>query len=327
MCSDFSPGPHFPRLFRHFAAATLLAAAFLSGCAHQPVDTGPPALDVRSLPASVHLTDVPFYPQETDQCGPAALAMLLTYEGAPESPLQLTSQVYTPALKGSLELDLVGAVRKAGRIPYHPPGELRALLQEVASGHPVILLQDVGEWATQWHYAVLVGYNLDRQELVLRSGNHRHMLLSFHDLERTWRPGNHWALLAIRPEDIPVSAKENDYLSQVAETEQVRPRMARTAYLAALNRWPNSLLALMGLGNLAFSERDYRAAAFWFERATDAHPESGDAYNNLAESLMQLHQWEPARQAIEKALTLGGEHDTIYQSTWKEWQNGHRNNE
>ncbi len=304
-----------------------MAAAFLAGCAHQPVDSPSPSLTepdkFASLPETSELTRVPFFPQETDQCGPAALAMVLTYEGMPELPSQLTPQVYTPALKGSLELDLIGAIRKAGMIPYRPPGHLYALLQEVASGHPVVLLQDVGDWSTQWHYAVLVGYHLRHQELILRSGSHQHLVISFDAFERSWKTGGHWALLAIPPEVIPVSTDEENYLPQLAETEQVRPDIARTAYLAALNPWPHSLAAQMGLGNLAFANHDYNNAALWFERAAADHPESGDAYNNLAETLIKLQQWEPARVAINKALGLGGEHEPIYQSTWKEWKNEH----
>ena len=48
---------------------------------------------------------------------------------------------------------------------------LADLLQEVAAGHPVIVLQNLGlEWIPVWHYSVVIGYDLSRGQLVLRSG-------------------------------------------------------------------------------------------------------------------------------------------------------------
>ncbi|HHK0959736.1 TPA: hypothetical protein ACQQQD_006485, partial [Pseudomonas aeruginosa] len=50
-------------------AGALLLAALLGGCAQPP--------ESAALPARVELRDVPFFPQEAYQCGPAALATML----------------------------------------------------------------------------------------------------------------------------------------------------------------------------------------------------------------------------------------------------------
>ncbi|EPU4601474.1 PA2778 family cysteine peptidase, partial [Pseudomonas aeruginosa] len=53
-------------------AGALLLAALLGGCAQPP--RLPP--ESAALPARVELRDVPFFPQEAYQCGPAALATM-----------------------------------------------------------------------------------------------------------------------------------------------------------------------------------------------------------------------------------------------------------
>ena len=65
----------------------------------------------------VQLSSVPFYPQEAYQCGPAALAGVLGAAGVAATPSSLAPQVYLPGRQGSLQLELMAASRRAGRIP------------------------------------------------------------------------------------------------------------------------------------------------------------------------------------------------------------------
>src|SRR3954465_11999642 len=89
----------------------------ISGCASVPVpEYG------HDLPASraeqAELTAAPFFPQEDYQCGPAALATLLQSAGIDRTPAQLVEQIYLPQRQGSLQLELLGATRRAGAVPY-----------------------------------------------------------------------------------------------------------------------------------------------------------------------------------------------------------------
>jgi len=64
------------RLINGFAVAAVLS---MSGCASVPNLNG---FDARvPLPDSVELTQVAFYSQTEDQCGPAALATVLEHAG------------------------------------------------------------------------------------------------------------------------------------------------------------------------------------------------------------------------------------------------------
>ncbi len=268
-----------------------------------------------TLPLQVALTRVPFFAQQTNQCGPAALASILRYSGVKTSPEALVSQVYTPGLQGSLQLDLVGAARRAGRVPYQIAPTSTALGEELAAGHPVLVLQDVGRITPIWHFAVVVGYDREHQDVILHSGDQAQLHLSMERFDRSWAASQRWGLVTLAPDQIPASASPDAYLRQVAAMEGIRPAVAETAYQASLKRWPQALTALMGLGNLAYAQRHYRTAARYFERAAQAHPDAADAFNNLAQSYLMLGQMQQARAASSGALALGGPHLSIYQRT------------
>ena len=109
----------------------MLALALLSGCSLNPpleLDTLAPA------GTAVRLSSVPFFAQSEFQCGPAALAGVLGAAGVATDPATLSPQVYLPAREGSLQLELVAATRRAGRLPYVLAGEPRAPARATAGG-------------------------------------------------------------------------------------------------------------------------------------------------------------------------------------------------
>jgi hypothetical protein len=54
---------------------------------------------------------------------------------------------------------MIGAARRHGRLAYLITGP-DSMFEEVAAGHPVIVLQNLGlSWYPVWHYAVVVGYD------------------------------------------------------------------------------------------------------------------------------------------------------------------------
>src|SRR5690606_29823307 len=139
------------------------------------------------LPRQAQIADLPFFPQEAYQCGPAALATILVHGGLETTPEQLTPYVYLPERQGSLPVDIVATARSHGRLVHTLAPQLDALLKEVAMGHPVLVLQNLGlDWLPRWHYAVVKGYDLDAGELLLNSGQHEDYALKLATFERTW---------------------------------------------------------------------------------------------------------------------------------------------
>ena len=75
-----------------------------------------------------------------------------------------------PDRRGSLQSGLIGGARRLGRLAYPIRGR-DCLLREVVAGHPVIVLQNLSlRWWPQWHYAVVIGYDLPQQAVVLHTG-------------------------------------------------------------------------------------------------------------------------------------------------------------
>jgi Peptidase_C39 like family/Tetratricopeptide repeat len=295
---------------------TCVVLLILAGCAGIPEANYTANRTGRS--ARVELANVPFYPQEQYQCGPAALAMVFAYAGVPRTPKDITGLVYLPGREGSLQPEMLAATRREGLLPYKLATEPDALLQELAAGHPVVVLLNLRfSFLPEWHYAVLVGYDLTSKEVVLRSGANRRLIMTLHDFDRSWAKSGRWAFVALPPDQIPASARESDYVAAVVALERVSPQSARVAYATALTRWPGDLIARIGLGNVAYGQHDLIAAESEYRRATIDHPDSGDAWNNLAQVLHELGNNSAALEASDRAVAIGGPRLAIYQSTQK----------
>ena len=295
----------------------LLAAAAIAGCAHR---TPYPVEGLQGkVPSFTELTEVPFFPQEDFQCGPAALVTVLNETGLAVSPGPVAEEIFTPAKQGSFQAMMVGAARHHGRMPYVIDG-FEALLLEVAAGNPVVVLQNLGlNWAPRWHYAVVVGYDLQKQTLILRSGTTQRKIMNWLLFDRTWQRGNRWGMVVVPPGKLPASAGEKPYLMAVFDLEQTgRTREAAAAYAAALERWPSSLGAAMGLGNSLFTEGRLEEAEDAFRTAAKIAPKNGDAYNNLALVLARQKRFDEAVDAALEAVRLGGENRPIYFETLEE---------
>ena len=273
-----------------------------------------------AFPQPVELTAVPFFPQDEYQCGPASLAMLLNWSGEAIEPAALTPQVYLPERHGSLQLEILAAARNHGRIPYVLRPELESVFAELVAGHPVLVLQNLAlDWHPQWHYAVVIGFDLPRAEVVLRSGAEARLAMPLRVFERTWARADYWAVVVLPPEQLPATAEESRYLQSVAALErQQRYEQAAAGYAATLTRWPKSLGALIGLGNSRYALGQYAAASDAFRLATRTHPESGDAFNNLAHVLATQGKLDEAAQAADQAIAIGGRHLETYRRTAEE---------
>ena len=148
-----------------------------------------------------HLIRVPFIPQETYQCGPAALAMVLQYYGATIGPEEIARELYLPSIRGTLNLDLEFFARRRGFQARSFAGTLEQVRAELRHDRPLIVFQDLGLPAYPVpHFAVLVGYDDRARVVVLHSGTTANRRLSYADFERSWARRRAWTLLVTPPE-------------------------------------------------------------------------------------------------------------------------------
>jgi tetratricopeptide (TPR) repeat protein len=288
----------------------------LAGCATTPQSERIRRTAV-AFPAPVELTSAPFFPQAQYQCGPAALATTLNMTGVKPTPEDIAPLVYLPARQGSLQIELIAAARRFGRVPYVLRPQLESVMAEVAGGNPVLVLQNLGlSWWEQWHYAVVVGFDLANDTVVLRSGTVARHTLPLETFERTWARADHWAIVTLAPDRLPETAEETPYLTTIYPFESMKHwEAASKAYGAALKRWPKSLVAQIGLGNSRHALGDLAGAETAFRRATLDHPDAAPAFNNLAQTLADRGKWGAARAAAARAVELGGSQTALFRET------------
>ncbi len=263
-----------------------------------------------TLPAVAELGDLPFNPQQRYYCGPAALATVLQWSGIAIDQADLAGQVFTPGRKGTLPTDLLAAVRRNGRLAV-PVDNLHALMTEIAAGHPVVVLQNLAlEIYPRWHFAVAFGYDLEKRQILLRSGLEPRRATALDLFERTWRRGNHWALVVLPPDTLPASADAPSVLKAAMGLERAaRFPEAADAYRAILRRWPDSFIGLIGLGNAQFANGDPIGAESVFRNAIDLQPRRAEAWNNLAYALAaQGRRNEAIAAALEAVRLAPGDH-------------------
>jgi hypothetical protein len=261
----------------------------------------------QGLPEKIELSEVPFFPQSQYQCGPAALATVLAAAGAKVSAEDLVPQVYLPQRKGSLQVEMLAAARRHGMVSYQLAPRFEDLLREIAAGTPVVVLQNLGFFSSGWHYAVAVGYDYGPGTLVLRSGTLERDVLPFAAHEVVWMRSGYWAMVAVPPDRIPVTAEEKSWLGAVAAFERVGDaRAARVAYRAFLGRWPENVNAHIGLANAHHTLGELAEAEAVLRDAARRDPDSAVVLNNLAQTLSDLGRNEEALPVIDRAVAAGG---------------------
>jgi len=180
------------------------------------------------------------------------------------------------------------------------------MMKEVAAGNPVIVLQNLG-LSDGWHYAVVVGYDYDKGDLIMRSGISQHETLNFAVHEFVWMRSGYWAMVALPPDRIPVTADETRWLSAVAALEHAGDaRNARIAYETFLRRWPENINASIGLANTLHSLKELAEAEKVLRDAARRSPDSVIVLNNLAQTLSDEGRDEEALPFIERAVAAGG---------------------
>ncbi|WP_372625456.1 PA2778 family cysteine peptidase [Arsukibacterium sp.] len=264
------------------------------------------------------ITQVPFYPQQEFFCGPTTLAEVANFHGLNTSPEHIAPNTFTPVLEGTLQIEMAAATRQLGMLAYQQRGTMSQLLSLVADDIPVIVLQNNSiSWLPQWHYAVVIGYNIQAQEVILHSGVTEAHRLNFSTFERTWRRANYW-MLAMLP-----ASKTSEHLDpfiytkacqDLINTSQTAAGVA--ALITATKQWPDYWLPYFLLGNHYFASETV-LAAHWFERGLPYAQQHAAYLNNYAVLLSELGCHSRATSLIRAALQLEAENTNLQQSQQK----------
>ncbi|MBE0487438.1 MAG: PA2778 family cysteine peptidase [Halomonas sp.] len=279
--------------------------ALLTGCASTPrlADT-----TEDRLPRQLLLDEVPFHAQRYYQCGPASLAMVLNDAGVDVEVDTLIPQVFLPGREGSVQPEMLATVRRHGRIPFVIDGHLDGLLLELDEGHPVVVMQNLSlpAWP-MWHYAVAIGFDLDRNELILHSGEEPRRVESFRRFDATWARSDRWAFVALPPGELPAGVRPHRAMEAISDFESLQgAETALPAWESLAKRFTDNGLVHFGLGNARYTTGDASGALTAFERAVSAEPGLAVAWLNLGLARRGQGDAAGAREALEEAAALHG---------------------
>jgi len=168
----------------------LCALILLHGCASGPA----------ALPRGAKiLSDVPFFPQEDYQCGPAVLATAINYWYARSGSAvrtgvdEIARAIYSPGARGVLPADLEKYPKKKGFVTEQFTGSISRLRESIDRGIPVILLVDYGLSLYRLdHFLIVTGYTGDG--IIVNSGREERQVVPNSDLEKAWKKTGYWAL-------------------------------------------------------------------------------------------------------------------------------------
>lgn len=273
-------------------------AALLSACAGRaPVMPAPSEL--ASFPNRVVLESVPFHAQNAYQCGPASLAMVLNHRHISATPDGLKDRVYLPERNGTLQVEMVSAARERDLLVYPLERKLTAILSELNAGNPVLVMQNLAfDWYPQWHYAVVIGYDLAAEEMIVHSGLNAAQREPFGVFMRTWDRADRWARVMLPPGELPATANPLSYLQAASDLEQTgRLDSALRSYQKAATQWPDQPAARLGLGNTSWAMNDRQTALDHFQRLVNDFPDFQPGWNNLAIGLETLGCADQAKLA------------------------------
>ncbi len=255
---------------------------------------------------SRELSGVPFFPQTIHQCGPAALATVLGASGLATTPEQLAPLVYIPGRRGSLQVEMLAAARSQGRLAYVLEPDFAALTAELEAGNPVLVLQDLGALGIHlWHFAAVVGYDPDRELVILRSGTERRRLEPRRRFLRAWRGGQNWAAVITPPDQPAATASGSGFIRALSATERYLSAQAiGTAHAVALARWPAEPLVLLANGNQAYAAGHLTDAIARYRELLVVESGNLAGRNNLANALLDAGCTVAALQEARQASAL-----------------------
>ncbi len=169
------------------SAGLLCYCLLLAACA-----SAPPA----ARQGETVIGNVPFYPQEADQCGPASLAGVLNYEGLDTTPERIAKDIFSRSARGTLNLDMALYAQRNGFSAQEYSGSMQDLKEKISAGQPLLVMVDYGFLAWQVnHFMVVVGYNSDG--VIANSGKKEREFINNDTFLRIWRKAGFWSL-AIR---------------------------------------------------------------------------------------------------------------------------------
>lgn len=278
----------------------MLCVGILTGCTQPP---GPSAGAMRPEPVRLELVrvdDVPFHAHQGFRCGPEPLASMLEWTGMAITPAAL-QQAFTGKTTDP-RVVLTATARRYGRLAY-PISGLAALSAELAAGHPVLVVENLGvPGKPLWNCLVAVGYDQAAQQVLL-NGDEEAKRVPLRLFERLWSDSDQWGLVVLNPGDMPAAARQADYVAAARGLERAgRAWEAVLSFDAALAQWPNDGEAMLGLASSLRLLGDIKGAAEAYRAAATLLKDPRAAQEALAKSMNAVAEATPVGNRLPRAM-------------------------
>jgi len=239
-----------------------------------PVASPVPTPTLKPLPQNIQLNGFRHEYQAWNNCGPATLAMALSYWGWDENQQPIaTFTKPNPRDKNVMPYELTAYVEEETQfaVILRVGGDIDLLKRFLASGIPVILEKGFELPKDGWmgHYVLLTGYDDSKGRFIMQDSYYGpDQVMDYADLESYWRAFNFTYLAVYPPErKAEIESILGPYLDE------------QYSYRAAAQTASNDIYALAG--------RDQFFA--WFNRGT---------------SLVQLQDYATAAEAYDEAFAI-----------------------
>lgn len=134
---------------------------------------------------AMKIEGVPFFKQERLQCGPSALAGVMSFYGIKVDKARIIQETFTEELKGSLITDLEQYARGRGLQAKSGQGNMDTIKGSILARKPVIVLIDMGVWqVTKPHYILVFGFNEDG--FIAHDGRREAVLFKYARFKKRW---------------------------------------------------------------------------------------------------------------------------------------------
>lgn len=254
------------------------------------------------------ISDVPLLKQDDYHCGPAALTMVLNYQGKKVTEKEMAQGLFHKKLKGSFFPEMKARAREEGMMVLEL-NKLQDVIAEVRADHPVIILQNNGfAFFPRWHFAVMTGLDLNGPDVFLHDGDVKVHEMDMRWFERSFVLGGYRSLLILPPGKLGVTVSEVDHVEAATILETMGKKSeARMAYEAILGKWPGSIVGSLGLSNVLYGEGKKKESQEVLEKTVVLHPESPLLWHNLAVLRGENGNRKKASLAAQEAIKLADE--------------------
>ncbi|MGE4357933.1 MAG: PA2778 family cysteine peptidase [Candidatus Omnitrophota bacterium] len=252
------------------------------------------------------ISQVPFYKQIGNTCGPAALASLLAYWGIEFDYHKLIKELYTPRLGGAIDFEIAFYPRQFGLWSKYSQTSFSYLKERIKENIPLIVLTKELPVKGGYHYTVIFGFDEGGQKLLAHTGRKSNVWLNYKTFIKKWKKADFGTITICPPEKVnwDISPDEYVYLGYLLE-KKGQWEKAIEYYQKAINITPQKKIAFFNLGNVYFKKGEFAKAEEFYRKAIEIDKNFAEAYNNLAYLYFSTKRnLREAEKLVMKAIEL-----------------------